>query len=55
MTFLQLEYPALSKDGADRTIKEPLKLVELEAEITVTCGPFWRSVVDQRTASDNTS
>ena len=50
--ILPYEYPALSRDRADRTTKEPLSLVELEATLAVTCDPSWRSVVDQQIVSD---
>ena len=50
--IIQREYPALSKDGADRTYKEPLSFAKLDAVLKVTCGSGWRNVVDQKTVSN---
>ena len=45
---IQREYPALSRDRADRTIEEPLGLADLNAVIKVLCGSSWRPSADKQ-------
>ena len=49
--IIQSEYPSLSTDKADRTIKEPLTFAKLDAALKVACDSSWRRVVDQKTVN----
>ena len=49
--ILHCEYPALSKDGADKTIREPVSFAELQVTLTATCDSNWKIVVDQQSVS----
>ncbi|XP_064384748.1 uncharacterized protein LOC135333670 isoform X2 [Halichondria panicea] len=45
------EYPHLSSSPADKTIKQPLCFVQVDAVLELVCDPAWRSVPDQRMIS----
>ena len=47
--MLQQDYPALSKDRADRTIIEPLSITN--ATVDLACTTSWKCVIDQKTVS----
>ena len=43
------DYPAISSEAVDRTIFEPLSLVELHARLTVVSAPGWRVDSNKKT------
>ncbi|XP_064385072.1 uncharacterized protein LOC135333968 isoform X2 [Halichondria panicea] len=47
------EYPHLSSSPADKTIKQPLCFVQVDAVLELVCDPAWRSVPDQRMISQD--
>ena len=43
------DYPAISSEAVDRTIFEPLSLIELHARLTMVSAPGWRVGSNRKT------
>ena len=43
------DYPAISSEAVDRTIFEPLSLIELQARLTMVSAPGWRVDSNRKT------